>query len=122
MPNHIHGIIRLIDPDVVGARRHRAPTTQYHASTKHRTPIRQHPPYVGKFGKPVSGSIPTIVRSSKAAVTYHVKRDFGYQGGAVWQRNYCDHIIRDDREHRAIQRYILANPSKWHSDQDNPNQ
>jgi REP element-mobilizing transposase RayT len=101
MPNYVHGIIWLIET-AVGIRCHRIPTTQE------------------KFGKPVSGSIPTIVRAYKAAVTRRINRLLGSLGMPVWQRNYYEHIIRNDREHKAIQRYILENPLKWHLDRDYP--
>ena len=60
MPNHIHGIIWL-----VGARRRRAPTQE-------------------QFGKPVSGSLPTIVRAYKAAVTRKINIIRGKTGSPFW--------------------------------------
>ena len=38
----------------------------------------------------------------------------------VWQRSYHDHIIRNEREFDAFRAYILANPSRWALDIDNP--
>ena len=38
-----------------------------------------------------------------------------------WQRNYWDHIIRDDRSLKSIRRYIELNPQKWTLDIENPN-
>ena len=38
-----------------------------------------------------------------------------------WQRNYYDHIIRNERELHAIRRYIRDNPAQWALDRDNPN-
>ncbi len=38
----------------------------------------------------------------------------------VWQRGYHDRIIRNDRELDGIRAYILANPSLWALDIDNP--
>ena len=40
--------------------------------------------------------------------------------GKLWQRNYYEHIIRNDRELQAIQQYIDNNPLKWELDRDNP--
>jgi len=70
MPNHVHGIIVIHDrADAnVSARR----GTIYRAPTE-------------KFGKPVIGSIPTIVRTVKAAVTRRVGRELNATG--IWQRN-----------------------------------
>ena len=38
----------------------------------------------------------------------------------VWQRNYYEHIIRDDRELQAIREYTRYNPLKWDEDEENP--
>jgi len=37
-----------------------------------------------------------------------------------WQRNYHEHIIRNERELQAIRRYIRLNPDNWVLDRDNP--
>jgi putative transposase len=37
-----------------------------------------------------------------------------------WQRNYYEHIIRNERELHAIRRYIRDNPAQWALDRDNP--
>jgi hypothetical protein len=34
----------------------------------------------------------------------------------VWQRNFWEHIVRDDRETDLIRAYIRDNPSNWSSD------
>lgn len=39
--------------------------------------------------------------------------------GAVWQRNYYERIIRDERALHAIRRYITENPQRWHLDREN---
>ncbi|MEK7310500.1 MAG: hypothetical protein AAB382_00895 [Chloroflexota bacterium] len=37
-----------------------------------------------------------------------------------WQRNYYEHVVRNERELHAIRRYIQNNPLKWALDRDNP--
>jgi len=37
-----------------------------------------------------------------------------------WQRNYYEHVIRNERELQAIRRYIRHNPDNWAFDRDNP--
>jgi REP element-mobilizing transposase RayT len=101
MPNHGHGII-WIEDDIVGARRRRAPTET-----------------IEKFGKPVKGSIPTIVRAYKSAVTYTVDKLENQRGAVLWQKNYYEHIIRNERELHNIARYIINNPRNWQLDRDN---
>ncbi len=39
---------------------------------------------------------------------------------AVWQRNYYEHIIRNDGELNMIREYIATNPLRWGSDLENP--
>ncbi len=100
MPNHIHGIIWIVDD--VGARRRRAPTLE-------------------RFGKPVSGSIPTIVRAFKSAVTRRINALRGTPGAPVWQRNYYEHVIRNEPALHHIREYIATNPARWAVDRENPN-
>ncbi len=99
MPNHIHGIIWIVDD--VGARRRRAPTGE-------------------QFGKPVPGSIPTIVRAFKSAATKRINALRGTPGAPVWQRNYYEHVIRNDADLRHIRDYIQTNPARWALDSENP--
>lgn len=40
----------------------------------------------------------------------------GIQMGKLWQRNYHEHIIRDDRSYRNIADYIVNNPANWSLD------
>ena len=56
MPNHLHGIIGIVDEDDFSK------GTMHRALTNSSSTLEQ-------YGKPVSGSIPTIIRSYKAAVT-----------------------------------------------------
>ena len=40
--------------------------------------------------------------------------------GKLWQRNYYEHIVRNERDLNKIRDYIRYNPLKWHSDIYNP--
>jgi REP element-mobilizing transposase RayT len=40
--------------------------------------------------------------------------------GRVWQRNYYEHIIRNETELDRITRYIESNPARWTNDNENP--
>jgi len=104
MPNHVHGIIWIVDDvdTVVGARRRRAPTT------------------TEQFGKPVPGSIPTIIRSFKSATAKRINALRRTPGMPVWQRNYYEHIIRGETSLQRIRAYIAANPQQWALDGENP--
>ena len=39
--------------------------------------------------------------------------------GKLWQRNYWEHIIRDEHEYQRISEYIINNPMKWNMDKLN---
>ena len=41
-------------------------------------------------------------------------------GLPVLQRNYYEHIIRNENEFNCIREYILNNPLKWQLDMENP--
>jgi putative transposase len=97
MPNHIHGIINL-----VGAR---------HAVPLHYTKLNYE-----QFGKPISGSIPTIIRSFKSEVTRRVNILRHTPGAKLWQRNYYEHVIRNEKDFQALLEYIHLNPIKWGND------
>ncbi len=72
-----------------------------------------------QFGKPTHGSIPTIIRSYKSAVTKQINEHRNSPGTPVWQRNYYEHIIRNNESLNRIRRYILQNPIRWHLDRQN---
>jgi REP element-mobilizing transposase RayT len=104
MPNHIHGIISIFEDNRRGTI-YRAPTKQGNTHTSE------------NFGQPVIGSIPTIVRTYKAAVSRLARKELGMVN--VWQRNYYEHIIRDQDELINIHNYILSNPDHWTDDPEN---
>ena len=104
MPNHFHGIIFIVDGR--GTAR-RAPTFVDIA------PVRE------RFGKPVRGSVPTILRSFKAAVTKRINESRSAPWTSVWQRNYYEHVIRNENELFEIRQYIQNNPMKWDLDPEN---
>jgi len=41
--------------------------------------------------------------------------------GKLWQRNFYEHIIRNENELNTIRIYIRENPLKWEEDEENPN-
>ena len=103
MPNHMHGIIFITEngAKTVGARRRRAPTP------------------VERFGNPIPGSIPTIIRAYKSAVTHRINQIRRTPGAHVWQRNYWEHIVRNEHELSRIREYTRNNPMQWEMDADN---
>jgi len=73
-----------------------------------------------RFGQPVPGSLPTLVRSFKSAAMRGINRLRGTPGGCVWQRGYYERVIRNERELSAVRRYVADNAVKWELDPENP--
>ncbi len=97
MPNHIHGIIVLIDVDDVGAGFKPAPTdlTKYYPLSE-------------------------IIRAFKTFSARHVNELRITPGIPVWQRNYHEHIVLNEKELNLIREYIMNNPLRWQYDRENP--
>jgi putative transposase len=66
-------------------------------------------------------SLPEIVRVLKMSSTRRINNMRGTAGTPVWQRNYWEHIIRNQEALNRVHNYILANPERWHLDRENPN-
>ena len=110
MPDHIHGILLLGEYlDCKGTACRASTVEGCHAST------------VEGFGKPIKGSLPTIIRSFKSATTRRINILRKKEGISIWQRNYYEHIIRNNDSLNRIRRYIHENPSQWSNDSENPN-
>jgi len=80
----------------------------------HRAPTKE------QFGRPTTNTIPPIMRGFKSAVTKQINIMRGTPGRKVWQRNYYEHIIRNEKELNEIREYIRYNPLKWTDDEENP--
>jgi REP element-mobilizing transposase RayT len=61
----------------------------------------------------------TIVRSFKSAVTKQINEIRGITGISIWQRNYYEHIIRDEESLNELREYIMYNAMKWQYDCNN---
>jgi putative transposase len=100
MPNHIHGIV------IVGA--------QFIAPTN-ATPAPSDGTGQGAINR--APTLGEIVRTYKAASTRLIRRtvnpDF------AWQRNYYEHVIRNEESLNRIRQYILDNPARWAFDREN---
>ena len=102
MPNHVHGIL-LISNKRNGGTRHAV--SQQEART---------------FGKPEHGSLSTIMRSFKSAVTKQINLMRNTNIARIWQGRFYEHIIRNEKSYDAIRRYITENPRQWPNNEDNP--
>ncbi|TAN42754.1 MAG: hypothetical protein EPN25_02475 [Nitrospirae bacterium] len=123
MPNHIHGIIMLnvgagLQPARIEA------GTNVGAGFKPAR-IDTDSDEINRAGlKPAPTKchgLPEIVRAFKTFSARRVNTLRNTPGVPLWQRNYHEHIIRDDRELHAIREYIRYNPLRWGEDDENPN-
>ena len=103
MPNHLHGILTI------------------ESKSPHAAHGGGDAPRVESFGKPTQGSVPTIVRSFKAAVSNHVRESRLAAGEPIWQRGYFEHVLRNTQEFVEATNYILQNPVRWVDDEENLN-
>jgi hypothetical protein len=56
----------------------------------------------------------------KSTVTKQINQLRGTPSLPVWQRNYYEHIIRNEAALTAIREYIEQNPRRWELDRYNP--
>lgn len=115
MPNHIHGIIEI---------------TKKKATTEENTGFRSPKQTIG-----------SVVRGYKIATLKKIKDHLGESGSksvdskggskgelqfaptfaptiapTIWQRNYYEHIIKDEKAYQNISNYIITNPQRWNED------
>jgi len=101
MPDHFHGILRIIDDHRRGDSRI-APTI-----------VR---PMVSNGETKTLGR---LVGAFKTVTTKHINIVRNTPGITVWQRNYYERIIRNDGELNRIRGYIENNPGRWTWDAEN---
>lgn len=90
MPNHIHGIIIILDDVRAGLK----PAPTHHG-------------------------LPEIVRGFKTFSARRINKHRNSIDKHVWHRNYWEHVIRNERTLEAIRRYIIQNPMRWDLDRYN---
>jgi REP element-mobilizing transposase RayT len=94
MPNHFHAVFTLTRDGIEGRG-----VACYALQRPARRPPEEH-------------SVGAIVRAFKSAVTRNARIALGYRG-LVWQRNYYEHVIRDDKEYLRACSYVRRNPEEW---------
>lgn len=105
MPNHFHGIVHID----VGAHGVRPLNVDDHDDRAYgRTPLRP-PKSLGAF---ISGF--------KSVTTKRINLLRDAPAHPVWQRNYYEHIIRNDHDLATIRDYIAGNPARWIDDENHP--
>lgn len=104
MPNHVHGIILLGSALDVGA------------------PLVGARTGAGTRPAPTLGSIVGAFKSLSTNGYIRGVKEFGWPAfdGKLWQRNYYEHIIRNEHELNSTREYIENNPLQWALDRENP--
>jgi REP element-mobilizing transposase RayT len=121
MPNHFHGIIVLTTDR---ARMRVASTMDVPLSVEQLAQGRPSayvpgPVQDGPRGA-ASGSLGAIIGQFKSITAKRINLLGGTPGRSVWQRDYYERIIRNEREMNGIRQYIAYNPAHWSEDDNNP--
>ena len=109
MPNHIHGIVFI----AVGAGPRACPDNGQ--------PDNGQPRDGQPRGVAPTMSLPDVVHRFKSMMTHEYINGIKQYGwtpfpGKLWQRNYYEHIVRNEDELNRIRQYIINNPAQWESD------
>jgi REP element-mobilizing transposase RayT len=121
MPNHVHGIIILIDE------LERASLENLSAEMQGFL-VKPTPPQTAKIAatqssiavRAKSHGLPEIIRGFKTFSARRINQIRGTAGLPVWQRDYYEHIIRNEESLHKIREYIINNPLSWQQDQLHP--
>jgi putative transposase len=105
MPNHVHAIIVITDPP--------PPADPDSVGAGLALPKNQGNPRVA----PTLGD---IIGAFKSISAIACNRLLERSGASFWQRNYWEHVIRDDADLARLRDYIEGNPGKWAEDQYHP--
>jgi REP element-mobilizing transposase RayT len=119
MPNHIHGII-MFGSDVNNNGGTGADSgADADVGARHALPLRAEQPGQSKqigqsrFQNQGKNTVSSVIGSYKSAVSKHAHRlGFAFS----WQRNYYEHIIRNEQSYQNISNYIIHNPENWRDD------
>ncbi len=124
MPNHFHGIIQILSSNPVGADPCVCPVPEpCVCPTTKGSIVKGHADR--KAGGHISPPLPAIVQWFKTMTTNEYIRGVKQHGWAafsqrLWQRNYYEHVVRNDLDLNDVREYILSNPKKWALDRENP--
>ena len=131
MPNHFHAIMEIVGATLVVAQNNESVIRDNESVDDEQGQpqgIAQNNESVDDEQGQPQGIAPTkpktvgdIVGAFQSIVTVeyiHGVKQLGWQwfNGKLWQRNYWEHIIRDEQSYRHISKYIISNPKNWVGD------
>ena len=120
MPNHVHGIIEIVNSNDTTSANY--PNVGAHCVRPHSDNIHDDDNSVYYPNSVIGGRTqcaPTlgfVIRGYKAAVTKQIHLLQSVTGQKIWQRNYHEHVIRNEASYLKIAEYVQTNPLKWHDD------
>lgn len=131
MPNHIHGFIVIMGTNDEGharsARRGEAFATEHFPRGGNwdiPTNVSVNRDLANASPLPVCGvprgALGAIVGNFKSVTTRRINGIRHMRDVSIWQINYYEHIVRDERDLGRIREYIAANPFRWEYDRENP--
>jgi putative transposase len=126
MPNHVHGIVWIAAEDVRVDGVGRTAVRPYDGVPNDGAQLdgcaAGHEP--GRTaGRPygrVPKSLGSFVAGFKSVVTKQINQLRDMPGVPFWQRNYWEHVVRDEADLNRIREYIENNPARWTDDQLHP--
>jgi REP element-mobilizing transposase RayT len=118
MPNHFHGIIFITDATNVGDDLRVVPKGEHAGSPRQIDSPQQNQQ---RPNAPLSQMIQWFKTMTTNEYIRGVKQ-LGWKpfNGKIWQRDYYEHIIRNQSAADRIARYIESNPARWNEDKENP--
>ncbi|MDB9537993.1 transposase [Dolichospermum planctonicum CS-1226] len=120
MPNHFHGIVIINQEINSDFMKNDVDFQDNNVGANCRSPLGQIQLSRPKISmKPKS--ISSLIAGFKSATTKKINIIRNTPQNPVWQRNYYDHIIRNDESLARIREYVQNNPLSWENDQLHPN-
>jgi len=116
MPDHFHGII-LITDNVWAIHElpiHELPIHELPRQNQHELPIHESPIQSPQQRRKML--LPKIIGRFKMNSAKQINQMRNTPGISVWQRNYYEHIIRNEKSLENIRNYIINNPLQWYYD------
>jgi len=127
MPNHIHGILlidrrgdRLDCMDAGGTTPRMEEVEQCTEQLPRATQGAVAEVALNHAPGPKPKSLSSFIAGFKSTVTKQVNNIRNKPGVPVWQRNYYEHVIRNEDDLLQTRGYIVNNPMKWELDKENP--
>jgi putative transposase len=112
MPNHLHGIIFVHEAPGKGEALADTDQGVEDIMIANASPLQPRGTQ--------SRSLSAIIQNFKSVSTRMVNKLYFKPGNKIWQRNFYERIIPNQRELDAIHQYIIDNPSNWKLDRKNP--